>query len=175
MTPTTVCWLMMAEKLPKLQGKVHAKAGEMEQVERGVCTWTPFHEVLKYRGQPVLNGLFGVEKPSKLAPGKPVLRLIMNLVASNSVMQGLEGAVKNLPSITSWMSLVCDGDESVKIWQSDMCNAFYLFRLSKSWAGYLSFNILKQGHEIGLDPPDSQFALSCAVLGDPWGGIARWP
>ena len=160
------------QKLPKLQGRIHVETGELDGitrvlVNRGVCDWTPLDQVLHFRGEPVLNGLFGVPETSTIDSGEPILRVIMNLVPSNSVMLQLEGAVKNLPSITSWMSVVTEGKEEVRIWQSDMCNAFYLFALPHQWRRCLSFNILRWGNEIGKDPA-VRYALSCCVLPMGW-------
>ena len=39
--------------------------------------------------------------------------------------------------------------EEVKIHQSDMSSAFYLFRLPAQWKPYLAFNVLAQGEDIG--------------------------
>ena len=99
--------------LPRMKGIIHADDCEMqliadELVERGVCQWIGSDDVAVYRGKKVLNGLFGVEKGSKLDNGKPVLRLIMNLVSSNATMRQVTGAVESLPSITSWMSTVLE-------------------------------------------------------------------
>ena len=77
--------------MPKLQGKVHIPPGEVddivnELIQRNVCDWVPLQNVMHFRGEPVLNGVFGVEKPVVLPSGKPVLWFIMNLVASNSLL-----------------------------------------------------------------------------------------
>ena len=64
--------------------------------------------VVKMRGQMVLNGLFGVPKNSSTGSGLPVLRLIMNLVPSNSILQQVRGYVGNLPHITGWLSTFVD-------------------------------------------------------------------
>ena len=70
------------QELPKLQGKLHIEKGMelklgKELVSRGVCCWVPMEKVLCFRGQKVLNGLFGVEKSTRLATGQSVLRLIV--------------------------------------------------------------------------------------------------
>ena len=58
----------VGQELPKLQGKLHIEKGSelplaRVLVDRGVCRWVPLEDVLVYRQQRVLNGLFGVEKP----------------------------------------------------------------------------------------------------------------
>ena len=50
-----------------------------ELVRRGVCRWIPYSAVHVVKGRKLLNGLFGVQKPARLASGEPVLRVIMNL------------------------------------------------------------------------------------------------
>lgn len=160
------------QPLPKLQGRIHMASGDQVAisdllVERGICCWTPLEDVARFRGQYLLNGLFGVEKSTKIDSGEPVLRLIMNLVPTNSVLLQLQGSVKNLPGITAWMSCVTEDNEQVHVWQSDMSNAFYLFRLPAVWAKYLSFNLIRKGETLGLQR-GVDYALSCTVLPMGW-------
>ena len=159
-------------KLPKLKGIVHADPHEMqliadELVERGVCEWTPLKEVVQYRGEYVLNGLFGVEKSSTIQDGRPVLRLIMNLVGSNAIMRQFLGAIKELPAITAWMSTVLEEGQELRVWQSDMSNAFYLFQIPKRWVHCLAFNVIRD-----MDDPITgkreTMALGCRVLPMGW-------
>lgn len=161
----------VGQTLPKLQGKVHVQGDDMDEiaselVRRGVCRWIPLEDVLVYRKQRVLNGLFGVEKSGEVGMGKP-LRLIMNLVPSYSVIKGFQGRVKTLPRITSWMSVVTEEGEEVRVWQSDMSNAFYLFQIPDSWSPLLSFNVIRTGRQLGLEQ-QGDFALACAVLPMGW-------
>ena len=156
------------QALPKLQGKIHVAPGELDSIvsvliEREICTWIPLSSVLYYRGQPVLNGLFGVEKSSVTAGGLPVLRLIMNLVPSNTVLQQLTGGTRSLPYIGQWLSTVLEDQQELRFWQSDMSSAFYLFDLPQSWWGKLSFNILRTADQLNL-PGSGVFALCCKVI-----------
>ena len=162
----------VGQELPKLQGRVHAEVGHIgsiadELVKRNVCGWVPLSSVFCYRGSPILNGLFGVAKSSQLEDQRPVLRLIMNLVPSNSIMRAFVGSVKNLPSITQWMTTVLEEGEELRVWQSDMCNAFDLFRLPPVWMPFLAFNVLRPGAEVGL-PEHPKVALACRVLPMGW-------
>ena len=75
----------VGQELPSLQAKVHCPSEHVlplckELVNRNICSWNKLEDVFHYRNQPVLSGLFGVEKPSVLPDGRKVLRLIMNLV-----------------------------------------------------------------------------------------------
>lgn len=162
----------VGQEIPKLQGKIHVGNNEIdgiaaELVERNVCKWIPLSQVLTFRGEKVLNGLFGVEKPARTATGKPILRLIMNLVPSNSVLKNYVGAVKHLPQITSWLNITLETDEQVKVWQSDMSNAFYLFRLPDGWETNLAFNVVRDGSLVGGEK-GVDYALSCIVLPMGW-------
>ena len=128
------------QSLPKLQGKIHVEKGDLEGVsdllvERGICTWTPLDDVATYRGQPILNGLFGVKKSGVTADNKPVLRVIMNfnLVPSNSVMVQLQGNVRNLPScqVLHPGCLACSRATTVSKFGSQICPTHSIF------SGYL--------------------------------------
>lgn len=158
--------------LPKLPGKAHIKSEDRfaiasELVRRNICDWLPLSEVFEVKGQKVLNGLFGVSKPTQLASGQPVLRLIMNLTGSNSTQEQLEGGCSTLPGITAWQSIVVDAGEQIKLFQSDMSSAFYLFRIPKVWQGHLAFNIVVPGSSIGRNPL-LDFALVCNVIPMGW-------
>ncbi len=88
--------------LPKLQGRIHVAKEDLlplcdELICRGICEWIDLSAVVRYRDQPVLNGLFGVKKSSVLKDGRPVLRLIMNLVPSNAILAQFQGGTQNLP------------------------------------------------------------------------------
>ena len=160
------------QPLPPLQAKVHVSQPDLlplcaELVQRGICSWVPWEKVATYRNQKVLSGMFGVRKPSVLSDGRSILRLIMNLVPSNSIFNNMVGSVKGLPSICSLMSLVTHPQEHVECWQSDMVSAFYLFRLPSCWAPFLCFNIPVQGESIN-EERGKTFVLSCRVLPMGW-------
>lgn len=180
---TTKYWLERPEMLlvedtgqalPKLQGRIHVEQGEIgkisqELVNRGVCCWIPYENVVEFRGQKVLNGLFGVAKSGSVEGGRCILRLIMNLVPSNSILKQFKGSTKRLPHITSWLSTFVDQGEELRIWQSDMSNAFYLFRLPQQWQPYLSFNVVRRKCEVMDGNDTSLVALACTVLPMGWG------
>lgn len=159
-------------KIPKLQGKVHVVnedklAFAKLLVQRGICGWTEETEVFRFRGERVLNGLFGVPKSSTLDDGRPVLRLIMNLIPSNSVMRQLQGSVSELPGVTQYLSVTLEQDETLVFAQSDMTAAFYLFGLEESWMRYLCFNLCVKGADIGK-VATKEYYLSCRVLPMGW-------
>ena len=66
-----------------MPGKIHIREGDQmriadELVRRNVCDWIPLKSVFSVRGTKVLNGRFGVAKPTSLQDGRPILRFIMN-------------------------------------------------------------------------------------------------
>jgi len=158
--------------LPRLPGKVHIKGDEKlqigeELVKRNVCEWIPLEKVYCVNGQPILNGLFGVTKPTLLKDGRPVLRLIMNLVPSNATQFQLEGGCNSLPSITAWQSIVIEDGESLACYQSDMSSAFYLFKLPRCWLPYLALSVLVDGEAIN-GVHGQTYALACKVIPMGW-------
>ena len=163
----------VGQSLPKLQGRIHIEKGDVtkiadELVERGVCCWIPIEEVAVYRGQRIHNGIFGVPKPTTLEDGRPILRLIMNLVPSNAVLKQFTGGTKTLPHISAWLSTFIDQGEELRIWQSDMSSAFYLFRIPRKWTKYLSFNIVRRSHEVYGGTSEKLVCLACNVLPMGW-------
>ena len=161
-----------ARPIPPIPGKAHFGKGEKERVckelvDRGICTWVKADEVLVYKGFRILNGIFGVRKPACLEDGRPVLRVIMNLRASNAVLKQLKGSVNSLPAITCFQSATLDDREGFHFYQSDMCSAFYLFRLPVVWHKFLCFNVSAKGEEIGGEV-GQQYFLSCSVLPMGW-------
>ena len=158
--------------LPKMPGRIHVKAGDkmkiaVELVKRRICDWIPLEKVYKIRGTPILNGLFGVGKPSFLQDGRQILRLIMNLTGSNATQEQLTGGCVGLPSIMSWQSIVLEENQGLSLFQSDMRSAFYLFRLPGMWKPHLCFNLLASGLDLGFSD-SRQFALCCNVIPMGW-------
>eukprot|EP00438_Fugacium_kawagutii_P009954 Skav231148 [mRNA] locus=scaffold4611:65775:69738:+ [translate_table: standard] len=163
------------QPLPPLCAKVHVEPSERRNlaqllVERRICDWVPEPEVMRYRGTKVLNGMFGVRKKGVASCGRPILRLIMNMIPSNSVHITLAGRVGRLPNICAWGHTVCEADELVTICQSDMSAAFYLFALPRGWKRQLCFNLSFTAHELGLEdrPPEEEQFLACGVLPMGW-------
>ena len=159
-------------QLPNLPGKIHVKAEDKmsiahELVRRNICTCVPLDAVYQVGSQKVLNGLFGVKKPTCLSSGAPILRLIMNLTGSNSTQHQLEGGASNLPSVTSWQSLVIEQGQSLEMFQSDMSSAFYLFKVPPCWHRHLAFNVVTSEEEL-MGKGRRLFALCCSVLPMGW-------
>ena len=137
-----------------MQAKVHIEKGAEMAVfelldERGVITWLPESEVFRDETGECLNGLFGVVKQGKTTPaGRPVLRVIMNLVPANRLFEVIHGDVQLLPNGTSWIPLVVSEGEELRVSQGDMAAAFYLYSVPATWYPYFAFNYRVQGERI---------------------------
>lgn len=158
------------QEVPRLQGRVHIRAGQKKEVanllvERGICVWRPEREVFRFRGTPVKNGMFGVVKPGRAIEGKETLRVIMNLIPSNSLHKVIQGAVHKLPSISQWTSIFLGPGEHLEICQADITSAFYLFELPQAWHTRLAFNIDMKGD--GFEE-NTTYTLCARVLPMGW-------
>ena len=163
------------QALPKLQARVHVVDGEEKMlaellVRRSICRWVPEEKVLRYRGQKVLNGLFGVPKSTVLSNGQTSLRCIMNLIPSNSILRSIPGRIGKLPGVTQWLNVCLGEDETMSLCQSDMVSAFYLFRIPQQWTEMLCFDLSAMGEDLGMGTADSgkRFYLGCQVLPMGW-------
>ena len=156
----------------KLVAKVHVLKDErlplaQVLVKRRLGVWVREDEVLQVNGQKVLNGMFAVGKGTFLPNGKEVQRLIMNLIPTNSVFRQAEGATKDLPSITQYLSMVLEGQDNLMFYQSDMSSAFYLFRIPAAWNRMMCFDLSALGEEIGLAKGEKYY-LGCNVIPMGW-------
>ena len=89
-------------------------------------------------GEKVVNGAFGVAKPDKVtAEGDSVLRLIMDLRATNYCMKQIEGDVGHLCGATPFQRIVIESGEELLVSGEDLTAAFYLFRLPEEWSKYM--------------------------------------
>ena len=99
--------------------------------ERGIFTFLKERDVFQFRGTPLLNGLFGVEKKNKiLDSGEPILRMIINAIPANALQETIEADIRTLPYFAQWSAISVDEEDKVIIWNElDMTSAFYVFRL----------------------------------------------
>lgn len=155
-----------------MTSKVHVVPGQELQVfklleERGVTTWLDDELFFSDSSGKLLNGLFGVIKPSKFTPGKPVLRVIMNLIPANSLLQVICGDIKFLPGAAMWLPLTMADGEELHLSQGDMSAAFYLFELPALWQQFMAFKLNLNGKEIGRGST-RWFRPVCRVLPMGW-------
>ena len=163
------------QELPRLQAKVHIVPGEERAlaellVRRKICTWVEEDKVVRYRGQKVLNGLFGVPKATVLPNHQTSLRCIMNLIPTNSILRTIPGHINRLPSVMQWLHVGLEEDETLHLYQNDMVSAFYLFRIPAQWSELLAFAVSFTGKELGFSgaAEEKVFHLACQVLPMGW-------
>ena len=155
------------------RARVHIAPGQELAVfrllaERRVITWIKKEDTFAdHRGQ-ITNGLFGVVKPQKFtASGKPVLRVIMNLIPTNALFDGIVGDVGLLPAATMWIPLCISAGEPVSMSQCDMASAFYLFEIPSCWHRYMTFSYEIDGQEINM-VAGTKYRPACAALPMGW-------
>eukprot|EP00438_Fugacium_kawagutii_P005526 Skav227070 [mRNA] locus=scaffold72:1057412:1062770:- [translate_table: standard] len=155
----------LPEAIPK--PRVRVLDGEWEPlarslVERGILV--PTSEVLQFKGEMVLNGLFGVEKSNKPIPdGRPSQRLIMDLRASNAILSVIGGDIGTLSGASAFTAIALEEGNVISISGDDLVASFYLFSLPPSWRPFLAFEKPISWRALGYDQDGSTY-LSSAVL-----------
>ena len=134
-------------------------------LELGLVRVLSDNELIRVGNRPLLNGLFGVTKgkPVPEAPHLEVLRLIMNLTASNSVMKDLRGDIPALPYFGQWRAIILAPTETM-LWSfEDMVGCFHFFRLPDEWSPYFTFNMSFTSEELGLQGKEKVWLGSCVM------------
>ena len=108
-------------------------------LEKGLCEVMPLREVYHLRGQPVLNGLFGVSK-EEFSGTWEVFRLIMNLVPINKLCRNLGGDVSTLPTWAGMSSYLLGDGQVLLMSSEDIRCFFYLFSVPQPWKKFMAFN-----------------------------------
>ena len=83
-------------------GRVLSQPGESLKIARGLLAhgivgFVEHSDAVWIKGRPLTNGWFGVSKGVQMAVGRDILRLIMNLTATNTVFDDFVGEVATLP------------------------------------------------------------------------------
>ena len=108
-------------------------------VKAGVCSVIPESEVFKVDGQPLLNGMFGVEKGEDCG-GIPTYRLIMNLIPLNGLCLNLAADIGGLPPWLGMNPFSLEPSEGLLISSEDVRCFFYTLALPSNWRPFLAFN-----------------------------------
>ena len=116
-------------------------------LRHGVCKLIRLEDVITCNGIPVLNGMFGVRKPSE--PDGGTLRLVMNMIPSNWMQQTIVGDMDVLPHASQWHGLVLEEGEFLLWSEEDQKCCFYVYRLPKSWRGWMAFCRPIRGELVG--------------------------
>ena len=140
--------------------------------DEGIVLPIPDEDVARCRGEMVLNGLFGVEKPSRApdgseAQGPVALRTIMNLVPSNSLQVGITGDIHTLPSPARWRTLHLSEDVALVWSEEDIQCMFYVFEMHPAWRPYFTFSKRVSWEALGVRRSGSTL-LASRVLPMGW-------
>ena len=98
-------------------------------------------EVWTHEGREALAGLFGVEKKGETLSAedpRPKLRLIINLVPSNTLQQVMPGDIAQLPATGQWNSVHFLQHKVMLFSSSDWKCFSYIFRLPRVWRGAMA-------------------------------------
>ncbi|CAK0812996.1 unnamed protein product [Prorocentrum cordatum] len=162
--PDVAEWLASPEKallpeadwpdpMPRARVNVADEAGWRELavhlVKLGVFAVLSEDQLVRVRGEPLMNGLFAVEKKGKPGPGaERVTRLILNMVPGNALLKPHVGEASLLAASTSWVSLhIPEG--KLLLWSGDdQKGAFCVWRIHKAWHPYMAVDRLRR-----LPPP----------------------
>ncbi len=160
------------EKVPK--AKIWASAAVWESLvallwSLGLVTPIRLQDVFHVRGEPVLCGGFGVRKgPEKTVemPGGILacaLRLIMNLVPSNTYQWPIGADMDQLPLGVQWTSIVLLAYELLLWTSADRKCFFYVFRLPDGWQKYMTFARPVHGRCVGQPGQSKVYVASTTV------------
>ena len=122
----------------------------------GIFTFLRKSEIFHVRGEPVLNGLTGVEKPGKTVPNTDlaVLRMIINAIPTNMFQQLLIG-IRTLPYFGQWSGVQLDDQDRVLVFsEKDMTAAFYIYLMEEGWWPFQALSRPVKGADVREWRPD---------------------
>ena len=135
-------------------------------IERGIARLVT--QAPTYRGREMVNTAFGVPKPEKFTEsGKPVLRFIMDLRATNYFVEQIQRDTKTLTGAASFQRIVVQENEELLVSGEDLTAAFYLFRLPPAWAEYMVLEKTVSLREMGEDSDERRY-VGITVLPMGW-------
>jgi hypothetical protein len=146
----------------------HLKKLMVNLVTRGVFGLLDETEVIRHKGETLGAGLFGIGKGKYLEAlgedGQPleILRLIINMVASNELQRVLAGDIRTMPFFGQWLGFEVWGDEVLAWCSEDMKCAFYVFRVPRCWWPY--FAIKGKAPAEWFGGPPGEFRYLCAAV-----------
>ncbi|CAE7323141.1 unnamed protein product [Symbiodinium sp. CCMP2456] len=136
--------------------------------KKGIVAPIEVEEIFHVDGEPVLNGVFAVEKGGEPAPGEcRVTRLIMNLVPANSLQKLMPGDLATLAGSSHWSGIHLLPNE-VLLWSGDdQKGAFYAWKLPKAWRKLMAFKMPVPGRLVGC-PGTPYVHVASAVIPMGW-------
>ncbi|CAK0901953.1 unnamed protein product [Prorocentrum cordatum] len=123
-------------------------------VSLSIFTTPAESELVRVRGEPVLIGLFAVEKKGTPAPDATrVTRLIPDMVPGNSLLKAHVGEAALLAASASWTAVVVP-DGKLLLWSGDdQKGAFFVWRVSPAWHPYMAVGRPLAGELFGRSEP----------------------
>ena len=104
---------------------------------RGMIRFLKSSELIRHKGRPLLNGLFGAPKGNIFEDGfdldSCILRLICNCIPTNEVQDVVDGEIRGLPQFSQWALLEMLEREFFLVSGDDQTAAFFLYLLEKAW------------------------------------------
>ena len=135
-------------------------------LDRGIATLVK--RAPDYKGTLMANGAFGMPKPGKMTEsGKPVLRFIMDLRATNYFMAQIPGDTRTLTRAASFQRIVIQENEELLVSGEDLTAASYLFRLPPAWAEYMVLEKSVRLRDLGHDSDEERY-VGITVLPMGW-------
>ena len=155
----------------------HGEDGENFMVwlhELGLLTVIDEEEIWTHKGLAVLNGMFGVIKATPQHKRirwrgalVELLRLIMNLVPSNSLQHRLDADIDLLPYSGQWAATHLLAYEMFLGSERDRFCYFYIYRLPAVWRGSMAFCQTVAGWRVG-HPDRRRVHLASIAPGMGW-------
>ena len=108
-------------------------------IRLGVFSVIHEDDIYRVKGEPVLNGLFGVSK-QEFSNSFEVMRIIMNLIPLNGICREFAGDVGTLPAWAGMSPLQLHPHEDLVVSSEDVRCFFYIFKVPNSWHKFLAFN-----------------------------------
>ncbi|CAK0879680.1 unnamed protein product, partial [Prorocentrum cordatum] len=123
-------------------------------VSLSIFTTLAESELVRVRGEPVLIGLFAVEKKGTPAPDATrVTRLIPDMVPGSSLLKAHVGEAALLAASASWTAVVVP-DGKLLLWSGDdQKGAFFVWRVSPAWHPYMAVGRPLAGELFGRSEP----------------------
>ena len=117
----------------------------------------------------IAAGLFAIGKGKEFeaADGRwlEILRLIINMVGSNEVMEDFDGDTATLPYLGQWRAMALDKGD-LWVWTGeDVRAAFYLLVLPKIWGNYMLIDLLLPGWWFGHGDEEIMLCLNVIPMG----------
>ena len=127
-----------------------------------------YESVAAIEGRKVLNGAFGVEKSgTPTPPATRLLRLIINMIPSNSAQLPIDGDIEIMPVGGEWLVATL-GPRETMLWSSeDIKGCFHIFKLPEVWRPWMALSKPVAGPVLGR-PAGTQCWLSVRVVPMGW-------